>query len=62
MPADGRPIETVRLQVQEASLTGESQPVEKSAGALHEKTQLADRVNMAFLGSTVMRTGVCWRS
>lgn len=53
MPADGRLIETVRLQVQEASLTGESQPVEKSAGALHEKTQLADRVNMAFLGSTV---------
>jgi Ca2+-transporting ATPase len=36
VPADLRLIEAVHLRVEEAALTGESQPVEKLARALHE--------------------------
>ncbi|MFQ5855896.1 MAG: cation-translocating P-type ATPase [Anaerolineae bacterium] len=34
IPADGRLLESVNLRTQEAALTGESEPVEKSPGAL----------------------------
>jgi Ca2+-transporting ATPase len=55
VPADLRLIETAQLRVDESSLTGESVPVDKDADAvLPEDTALADRVNMAFLGSTVV--------
>jgi Ca2+-transporting ATPase len=54
VPADGRIIESVRLQAEEAALTGESQPVAKITDPLpDEHAPLADRVNMAFMGTTL---------
>ncbi|MDF1523022.1 MAG: HAD-IC family P-type ATPase [Trueperaceae bacterium] len=54
VPADGRLIESARLQLQEAALTGESQAVEKLADAdVDERAPLAERLTMAFLGTTV---------
>src|SRR5690606_25262391 len=54
VPADGRIARAVRLQVQEASLTGESLPVTKDAGGmLEESAPLAERSTMAYLGTNV---------
>lgn len=54
--ADCRLLETNTLQVGEAPLTGESEPVTKDATALLESdTPLADRGNMAFRGTAVVR-------
>jgi len=54
VPADLRLIESVNLKVDEASLTGESVPVEKMAAAqLPEDVSLGDRLNCAFMGTTV---------
>ena len=55
VPADGRLIESINLQVEEAALTGESVPVEKATNALtsHDAVALGDRVNMAYMGTTV---------
>lgn len=54
VPADGRVIESVRLQVEEAALTGESQPVTKTADAVAEESAaVGDRVDMAYLGTAV---------
>ena len=49
MPADLRLVETVNMKSEEASLTGESVPVDKNAKALLEPdAPLGDRDNMAF--------------
>ena len=49
MPADVRLVETVNMKSEEASLTGESVPVDKNAKALLEPdAPLGDRDNMAF--------------
>ena len=54
VPADLRLLDSVNLKVDEASLTGESVPVEKRARvALAEDVPLGDRVNSAFMGTTV---------
>ncbi len=54
VPADARITESANLQVQEASLTGESQPVEKSTAALHgDDIPLGDRYNMLYMGTAV---------
>lgn len=54
VPADLRLIETANLKIQEASLTGESVPVEKDAAAvLNSDCALGDRINMAFSSSIV---------
>jgi Ca2+-transporting ATPase len=54
VPADCRVIESANLQTQEASLTGESQPVRKIAGALSDSgVSLGDRRNMAYMGTFV---------
>jgi len=54
VPADLRLLESVNLKIDEASLTGESVPVEKVADVkLSEDAPLGDRVNSAFMGTTV---------
>jgi P-type Ca2+ transporter type 2C len=54
VPADVRLAESVNLRVEEASLTGESVPVEKSAAAvLPSDTALGDQCTMAWMGTTV---------
>src|SRR5690606_15312090 len=54
IPADGRLVECVRLQVDEASLTGESLSVSKTDAPIEAAdTVLAERHNMAFLGTVV---------
>jgi Ca2+-transporting ATPase len=54
VPADGRIIEAFTLKTDEAPLTGESSPVQKSIEVLPEQTQLNDRKNMVFTGTTIV--------
>jgi Ca2+-transporting ATPase len=54
VPADVRLLEAVNLRVEEASLTGESLPVQKNAAKVLEKNvPLGDRKNTAFMGTLV---------
>jgi Ca2+-transporting ATPase len=55
VPADGRVSWlTANFGAQEASLTGESTPVLKTAAALEEQdVPLADRANMVYLGTSI---------
>jgi Ca2+-transporting ATPase len=54
IPADLRLLEAVNLRVEEASLTGESLPVQKNAASILEKNvPLGDRKNTAFMGTVV---------
>ncbi len=54
VPADIRLLEAVNLRIDEASLTGESVPVEKNAQSRLEKDiPLGDRKNTAFSGTLV---------
>jgi len=55
VPADARIIEAHGLTVDESILTGESVPVVKSANTLPEATTLADRRNMVYMGSFVVK-------
>ncbi|MCE5336857.1 MAG: cation-translocating P-type ATPase [Desulfobacteraceae bacterium] len=53
-PADMRLIESVNLKIEEASLTGESVPVEKKASeVLAKDIPLGDRKNSAFMSTLV---------
>lgn len=58
VPADARIIENASMKVEEAALTGESVPVNKSADTLDlgdkKDVPLGDRVNMVYMGSTVV--------
>lgn len=54
VPADGRLLESVNLRVQEAALTGESQPVEKDFQAHSApETPLAERRDQVYQGTLV---------
>jgi len=53
--ADARLVESSGLRVAEASLTGESQPVDKHPRALEGPAELGDRTNMVFKGTAVNR-------
>ena len=54
IPADLRILESAQLKIEEAALTGESVPVEKSVSPLHdEMIPLGDRKNMAYKGTMV---------
>ena len=58
VPADARILECASMKVEEAALTGESVPVNKTADVLpageNGDVPLGDRVNMVFMGSTVV--------
>lgn len=54
VPADSRLIEAVNLRVQEATLTGESEPVDKDDRYLPgAEVPLGDRANMVYMGTTI---------
>jgi len=53
VPADGRVIEATDFLVNEASLTGESFPVEKQPGIVPPETPVAGRTNAVYLGASV---------
>ena len=54
VPADGRILQSVNLQTDEAAMTGESLPVEKDAHAIiPEKAPLGDRRTMVYAGTSV---------
>lgn len=55
VPADARLLTAEQLRVDESSLTGESEPVKKSADCvLKETTPLGDRINMVNAGTVVL--------
>ncbi len=53
VPADARLIEAHTLKVEEAALTGESTAVDKDPEALSDNTQLSDRHNMVYTGTSI---------
>ena len=56
IPADGRLLIAATLEIEEAALTGESTPVLKSVDPVAgDDIALGDRVNMAYMNSTVTR-------
>lgn len=54
VPGDSRIVEAVNLRVDESTLTGESEPVDKRPEAVESSTPLAERTSMIHLGSTVV--------
>jgi len=55
VPADMRLIEIQSLEVDESFLTGESLAAKKKLNLLESNTVVADRKNIAFAGSTVLK-------
>ncbi|WP_374685849.1 cation-translocating P-type ATPase [Promineifilum sp.] len=54
VPADGRVLSGVNLRVEEAALTGESEPVDKDASLVFDSDRaLGDRRNMLYSGTIV---------
>ncbi len=53
VPADARLIEASNLKVNEATLTGESVPVDKHTKFLTGELPLAERKNMVFMGTVI---------
>ena len=53
VPADVRILWSQQCKIDESALTGESLTIRKSTDALPLATVLADRTNMAFMGTTV---------
>ena len=54
IPADAKLLEAFMMKTDEASLTGESAPVNKRTLPLPEETLLNDRSNMVFTGTVVV--------
>jgi Ca2+-transporting ATPase len=58
VPADARIIEARQLNVDEAILTGESLPIEKTQELIDENAPLADRKNMLFASTAISNGSV----
>lgn len=58
VPGDGRILDSTALLVDEATLTGEPFPVEKSAGVAAETAMLSQRTGALFKGTSI-RSGNC---
>src|SRR5208282_1302092 len=54
IPADLRLIDAKNLRTEEAALTGESVPAEKTTDPVAVKATVGDRENMAFSGTMVV--------
>ena len=54
IPADLRILEAKDLFVSQASLTGESEPIEKIPSVSNKKDSITDYANIAFMGSNVI--------
>jgi P-type Ca2+ transporter type 2C len=54
IPADARVLVARSLQVDEASLTGESEPVAKRTEKVKENSSLADQLSMVFKGTNIV--------
>lgn len=55
IPADARLIEAYDLEIEEAALTGESAPVNKTIDRMFKGLALADRKNMVYMSTLVSR-------
>ncbi len=54
VPADGRLVVCAGLRVQEAALTGESEPVEKQLDLVEDaEAAVGDRANMVYMGTVI---------
>ncbi|GAH09975.1 unnamed protein product, partial [marine sediment metagenome] len=53
VPIDGRIIDSYNLKTNEMALTGEWLPAKKKSKIIPEKTPLADRDNMVYMGTIV---------
>ncbi len=54
IPADSRLIEAANLKINEASLTGESVPIEKITAPLQGDVNIGDKRNMVFMGTAAV--------
>ncbi|MFW5895140.1 MAG: cation-translocating P-type ATPase [archaeon] len=55
IPADGRVIKSVNLEVDESMLTGESLSVKKTSEKLNGTLMVAERKNMVYAGTTITK-------
>ena len=55
VPADGKILEAESLSTDESALTGESQNISKSPGTVEEDAPVAERTNMAFKNTHVVK-------
>lgn len=55
VPADGRLLSVINLEVDESMLTGESRAVSKNTKEVKEKTPLAERFSMVYSGTIVTK-------
>lgn len=54
VPADCRIVKSVRLEVDQSSLTGESVPVRKKEGNIENEVQIGEQKNMLFSATSVI--------
>ncbi len=55
VPADARLVEAENLEIDESALTGESEPVSKQLDPVEPDAELADRKNLVFKNTKVVR-------